>query len=337
MKATWTIKPLAFAIAAGLAFSAQAQEVPDGANASVTDIQTSGNNAVLNQDTQNTGRLTGSGDGPNESNGALNGATGNIGINVAGGDHNQQANAAALATADAGFLFGATANIGLTQNQLESAPNTVWNYSTNNTAEVLSSANNTSGNVGINVAAGVFNQQKNDLAVAVGSGFNTNATNNTSQTSTGNTTFNYADATVQTGSLTVDLALNATGTTAGNSTQANSVYPEIWVPGNHPDGQTQIGHIDIDPETQGGALRFTEEGTITLAGTVSGSAPVLTVFDGHVINNAIVSGSLNGASGNVGLNVAAGGGNQQANSLAIAAGCAACSGSTPTPTPTSGR
>ncbi len=329
MKATWTIKPLAFAIAAGLAFSVQAQEAPEGANASVTDTQTSGNNAVLNQDTQNTGRLSGSGDGPNESNGALNGATGNIGINIAGGDHNQQANAAALATADADavFLFsGATATIELTQTQADPAPNTVWNYSTNNTAEVTSSANNTSGNVGINVAAGVFNQQKNDLAVAVGSGFTTNATNTTNQTSTGNTTYNYADATQQTGSVAVNLALNATGTTAGTSEQSNSVYPEIWVPGNHPFGETQIGHIDFDPETQGGSLQFTEEGTITLAGTVSGNAPLLTVFAGTVVNNATVSGSLNGASGNVGLNVAAGAGNQQANSLAIAAGCAACSG-----------
>jgi hypothetical protein len=42
------------------------------------------------------------------------------------------------------------------------------------------------------------------------------------------------------------------------------------------------------------------------------------------VNNASVLNSLNGASGNVGLNVAAGGGNQQSNSLAVAVGCTAC-------------
>lgn len=42
------------------------------------------------------------------------------------------------------------------------------------------------------------------------------------------------------------------------------------------------------------------------------------------LNNASVSGSIKNASGNVGVNVAAGGGNQQSNSLSIAAGCSSC-------------
>ena len=76
-------------------------------------------------------------------------------------------------------------------------------------------------------------------------------------------------------------------------------------------------------------MEFTETGTIDLAGAITGNIPVLTTFAGNVTNNATVSGSLNGATGNVGLNVAAGSGNQQANSLAIAAGCAACATATP--------
>ena len=79
MKATWTIKPLAFAIAAGLAFSAQAQEAPEGAEASVTDTQFSVGNEVYNEGTQNNASLAGSG---NDS-GSLNGAAGNIGVNIA--------------------------------------------------------------------------------------------------------------------------------------------------------------------------------------------------------------------------------------------------------------
>ena len=320
MKATWTLTPLAFAIAAGLAFSVQAQEVPvppfdnpdAAAIANVTDTQTSTGNYVRNELTENTGSLEGS----------LDDSSGNTGVNIAGGDHNQQANAAALATADENFVFGqATATINLTQ----TVTNGVDNYATQNNASVVSSGNNASGNVGINVAAGVFNQQKNDLAAAVSGGFIASATNTTNQTSTGNITNNYANATVAE-NVAVNLALNGTGTLTGESTQSNSVYPEIWIGGNgnHPTGTTQFGHIDIDPETQGGALEFTETGTIDLAGAITGNIPVLTTFAGNVTNNATVSGSLNGATGNVGLNVAAGSGNQQANSLAIAAGCAAC-------------
>jgi hypothetical protein len=43
-----------------------------------------------------------------------------------------------------------------------------------------------------------------------------------------------------------------------------------------------------------------------------------------VTNNATISGSLNNVSGNVGANIAAGVGNQQSNSLSIAAGCKSC-------------
>ena len=324
MKATWTLTPLAFAIAAGLAFSVQAQEVPvppfdnpdAAAIANVTDTQTSTGNYVRNELTENTGSLEGS----------LDDSSGNTGVNIAGGDHNQQANAAALATADENFVFGqATATINLTQ----TVTNGVDNFSTQNTASVASSGNNASGNVGINVAAGVFNQQKNDLAAAVSGGFIASATNNTTQTSQGNVTNNYAQL-VTDNLANVSLNLGATGTYAGTSDQDGDVYLDSWTGVNHPNG-TGGGHIDVDseavgaqdPNGDGGAFLFNEEGDIVLSGTVTGLIPVATALVA-VTNNATVSGSLNGATGNVGLNVAAGSGNQQANSLAIAAGCAAC-------------
>lgn len=323
MKVMWTLKPLAFAVAAGLALSANAQEVPppstdSSAVAAVEDTQTSTDNYVLNQGTVNSADLGSS----------LDGAAGNVGVNIASGDHNQQANSAALSTADEIFVFGsATATVSLSQ----TGTNVVDNYSTANTASVLDSGNNASGNVGINVASGVFNQQKNDFATATSGGFVATAASTATQSSTGNVTNNYAvlseDSTV---SFTLDG--NVTGSYTGFSDQLGNVYPEIWN-NNHPDGTEQVGHVDLDNETTGavpgpngsGALYFEEEGDIELAGTLTGTVPLLSL-EGAVINTATVTGSLNGASGNVGLNVAAGSGNQQSNSLAIAAGCNACPG-----------
>ena len=43
-----------------------------------------------------------------------------------------------------------------------------------------------------------------------------------------------------------------------------------------------------------------------------------------VENNANLVSSLNGFSGNAGVNIAAGGANQQSNTLSIAAGCQVC-------------
>ena len=323
MKVMWTLKPLAFAVAAGLAFSATAQEVPppttpgSSAQATVSDTQTSTGNYVLNQGTVNTASLESS----------LDDAAGNVGVNIAGGDHNQQANSAALSTADEFFVFGtATASVNLNQ----TGTNVVDNYSVTNSASVLDSGNNASGNIGINVASGVFNQQKNDFATATAGGFVATANSTATQSSTGNVTNNYA---VLSEESTVSFTLdgNVTGTYEGISDQVGNVYLETWN-NAHPDG-TVMGHIDVDNENTGaqpgpngeGSFLFDESGDIELAGTLTGTVPLLSL-QGAVTNTATVTGSLNGASGNVGLNVSAGSGNQQSNSLAIAAGCNACSG-----------
>ena len=323
MKVMWTLKPLAFAVAAGLAVTATAQEVPppttpgSSAQALVTDTQTSNGNYVLNQGTQNTGSLEGS----------LDDAAGNVGVNIAGGDHNQQANSAALSTADEYFVFGAaTAAVSLNQ----TGTNVVDNFSVANTASVQSSGNNASGNIGINVASGVFNQQKNDFATATSAGFVASASSAATQSSTGNITNNQAVLS-QAATVTYTLDGNVTGTYNGVSDQVGDVYLDVWNSPLHPNGTVQLGHVDVDSGAQGaqpgpngtGAFLFEESGEIDLAGTLSGTVPLISLQQA-VNNSATVSGSLNGASGNVGLNVAAGSGNQQANSLAIAAGCMAC-------------
>lgn len=316
MKVMWTLKPLAFAVAAGLAVSANAQQAPDPATpgssavASVVDTQTSNGNYVLNEGTVNTGSLDGS----------LDDAAGNVGVNIAGGDHNQQANSAALSTADEFFVFGnATATVDLTQ----TGTNVVDNFSVTNAASVLDSGNNASGNIGINVASGVYNQQKNDFATAI-SGFVATASSNASQTSVGNVTNNQA-VLVETASVSYTLDGNVTGTYEGISDQVGDVYLEVWNNDVHPNGTVQYGHIDVDSDNQGavpgpngtGSFFFEESGEIDLAGTLTGTVPLLSLQDA-VTNTSTVTGSLNGASGNVGVNVASGSGNQQSNSLAIA-------------------
>lgn len=206
------------------------------AQATVSDTQTSTGNYVLNQGTVNTASLESS----------LDDAAGNVGVNIAGGDHNQQANSAALSTADEFFVFGtATASVNLNQ----TGTNVVDNYSVTNSASVLDSGNNASGNIGINVASGVFNQQKNDFATATAGGFVATASSTATQSSTGNITNNRA---VLTESATVALTLdgNVTGTYSGISDQVGDVYLEVWDGALHPNGTVQLGHVDVDSDTQ---------------------------------------------------------------------------------------
>ncbi|QNH04337.1 hypothetical protein HNQ27_16755 [Pseudomonas sp. B11D7D] len=267
MKHSVLLSPLAFALAAMLATTVQAEGFgggygnPNGANASVDDTQINHSNGVINNETKNTASIDGS----------LDGAAGNVGVNVAAGDNNQQANAAAIATADAAFVFGglasssASASIGVDQ---QAYNNTLTNYGNPNNASVLGSANEATGNVAINVAAGNYNQQKNDMSIAASE-----------------------NALVATAASTI------TQTSSGNETE------------------NKLGDVfEVDA-----ALPTVASGFGFGGGGYNPRTPQT-----PVVNNASLSDSLANASGNVGVNIAAGGGNQQSNSLAIAAGCNAC-------------
>ncbi len=325
MKTQFMLKPLAFALAALLstgAFADRDRGPQNGGNASIEDAQDNHGNYVNNEGTENTALVDGS----------LGGASGNVGVNVAAGDNNQQANAAAIAVADAYLVFGVAASANIDVDQ--SARNNVLdNYSVPNNATLSNSGDNASGNVGINIAAGNYNQQKNDMASGVSEiAYAANASVNVNQESKSNTTNNYATWTP--GEVQVTLSGGLNGGYSGQSDQIGNVYPDIWTGDAHPDGSAD-GHFDLDTDTQGGsdlnddggALAFNEAGTVGLQGSVSGFIPVVAGFSAPVVNNASVINSLNGASGNVGVNVAAGGGNQQSNSLAVAVGCTACASS----------
>jgi hypothetical protein len=358
MKTKYLLTPLALALATVMSASAFAEGRNDDrddrnkhvntAGVELNDSQTNRNNYVNNEGTENTAKVSGS----------LDGANGNVGVNVAAGDNNQQANAAAIAAADSAFIFAST-NI-----DQQGYGNKLDNYSVPNNASLKNSANGVSGNVGVNIAAGNYNQQKNDMAIAYsGDANNALASSNTSQVSHDNVTNN--NATLDYGSVAVTLSGGMSGgyagiggggysgtesgKYAGQSDQIGNVYPDIWTGNSHTGGRAD-GHFDLDKQTQGGsdlnndggALAFNEDGTyrgkesgklgfveagvVGLQGSVSGNIPVVAGFNAPVVNNASVTGSLNNASGNIGVNVAAGGGNQQSNSLTMAVGCQVCGG-----------
>ncbi|HJR28231.1 MAG TPA: heme utilization protein, partial [Pseudomonas sp.] len=197
MKPTMALKPLVFALAAVMAIAAQAGgrddnhghgnghgnhepkgptleqllQIGAGAGAAVLDTQSSSGNLVGNQGTNNTA-----------------------------GDGNQQDNAAALATADESFIFGSAVSVS-SATQVN-ANNAVANYSTTNNANLNNVGNGGSGNIGVNNSAGNFNQQKNNLAIAVSGGRVANAAAAANQTSTGLTVANNGTQTYKKDTLT---------------------------------------------------------------------------------------------------------------------------------------
>ncbi|OIQ91136.1 hypothetical protein GALL_269330 [mine drainage metagenome] len=138
------------------------------------------------------------------------------------------------------------------------------------------------------------------------------------------------------------------GSTSGQSYQANNIYPDMWTGNVHPAG-SQTGHFDLDGQAQGavnnpirgndsagtpigglafdntgsysgGSLGFSNSGDVALSGTVTGQVPVVVAVNLVTTNTAsLADNTLAGASGNIGVNIAAGTNNQQFNGLAISA------------------
>ena len=108
-------------------------------------------------DTQAPGNLTAT-----TGSGAGSGSAGNIGINIAEGVDNAQSNDASLASVDTGNVFG---NAQIFSTQASGGRATINNFMLNASLGD-NSLSNVSGNVGVNVAAGVANVQNNSLAAS---------------------------------------------------------------------------------------------------------------------------------------------------------------------------
>lgn len=327
MKPTMALKPLVFALAAVMAIAAQAGgrdndhgnghgnghnqpkgptleqllQITAGAGAAVLDAQDSSGNVVNNQGTENNAKAQDS----------LNQSNGNMGANVAAGDGNQQDNAAALATADESFIFGnAVAASSATQTN---SNNYVKNSSTRNNATLDNAGNNGSGNIGINVTSGNFNQQKNNLAIAVSGGRVATAAAAANQSSTGLVVENKGVQTYKKDTLTGTFAAAGAFAAKGTATIEEDDHHGGGGYGNRGGGR------DDDQKA-----KFEAVGVFGLAGVTTQQVLTKDGWKNPTINNANMTGSMNNFSGNGGANVSAGVGNQQSNSLSIAAGCKAC-------------
>ncbi len=274
-------------------------------------------------------------------------ASGNLGFNTAAGDNNAQDNAAALSAADASFTFGMS-DAQVYVNQYGSG-NQTWNDGVVNNSSLSGNAfRGATGNIGVNSAAGNNNGQKNALAASVSTARMATASISSNQVSTGNSVSN--EGYVRRMQDTTDVTLRGTvrgGTAAigvggyrgsGNAYQSSNFYADSWEGERHSGGDS-TGHIDYDNQSQGavqnpnrpgvgglgfdteeeGVLAFGEVGYADLRASLSGTVQTTRWVVERAENNASLSGdAFRGASGNIGVNVAAGTGNLQANSLALA-------------------
>ncbi|WP_333655234.1 hypothetical protein, partial [Dissulfurispira sp.] len=345
------------------------------ASAEIKNNQILKENMVINEENPNTATISGH---------ALEGAEGNIGVNVAAGDNNAQDNLAAIAASE---QENSMADAMIFKEQL-SLLNFTCNKGRTNSASLDGSAlMGATGNIGVNVVAGNNNAQSNMTAIAAAPTKVGIAKVGIHQESAGNMTMNKPVKVEEVQIIPVRLGLSATldggyiggyygvaggnysgseggtyrGTTSGVSYQANNFYPDIWTVNRgyephdqHPHSPSEIGHLDMDNATQGaianpyregvGGLAFdnrgTESGTYSgsesgsyagleagieggylggsILGTVSGNIPVVIRRNVNMINTASLGGNaLRGATGNIGVNIAAGTGNLQANALAV--------------------
>lgn len=290
-------------------------------------------------------------------------ASGNLQFNVAAGDNNAQDNAAALSAADASFSFG-MADAEVFVNQL-GAGNYTGNLGVTNSAGLAGNAfANAAGNIGVNVASGNNNAQKNALAASVATSAYAQSSISSNQVSTGNLVENSGRIERMSDTTQVSLGGWVQGYTAaagagyyegstagsysstGNAYQKTNFYPDNWT-GNSHAGGSQVGHSDWDNATQGavanpyrpgvggiafdtdasgsyegqeyGELGYYELGIADLYASLSGTVTTTRWIVRDATNTASLSGSaFSNASGNIGVNVAAGTGNLQANSLALA-------------------
>jgi hypothetical protein len=149
---------------------------PVTASASAVDLQGIMFNNVSNYGLPNTATVSGD---------TASGASGNIGVNISAGDTNVQDNAAALASVDSSFVFGSSSSsVGVGQ---MNAGNQTQNFDVQNKARIGENAfSSASGNIGVNVAAGTGNGQKNTMAASVTSLGNVSASILSAQASGGN-------------------------------------------------------------------------------------------------------------------------------------------------------
>lgn len=229
-------------------------------------------------------------------NNAFSDASGNIGANIASGNNNMQKNAMASSVATAAY-----AQATVSSNQIST------------------------GNVVSNT--GVMEEMTDTIDITLSGTVSGETTGSATGTYQGSASGGYA------------------GT--GNSYQSSNFYPGMWEGEEHPSGGTPIGHADFDIDgvgavanpfqdgvgglgfdnveeggyvgSESGVLSFDELSFSDLQASLAGTVTTTQWIVRDATNTAALSdNAFANASGNIGVNLAAGSGNMQANSLSMA-------------------
>ncbi|SEJ15739.1 hypothetical protein [Frateuria terrea] len=254
-------------------------------------------------------------------------ASGNIGMNVAAGDNNAQDNAAALAATDASFAFGvADSDVDVNQGGWG---NLTFNRGVTNDASIGDNAfQYASGNIGANVASGNNNEQKNALAASVATTEFAHANVDVDQNSSHNAVSNagfvqkyydttrvHLSGTVQGYSLGLGLGGYA-GSTSSTSQGTESGGVSVF---GYPIASYGGTTSSTSQGSEQGGLGFVELSASDLYADLCGTVQTARWVVVDATNDASLSGNaFQHATGNIGVNVASGTGNLQANTLSMA-------------------
>ncbi|HQR59961.1 MAG TPA: hypothetical protein PLH03_01190 [Methylophilaceae bacterium] len=266
-------------------------------------------------------------------------ASGNIGVNVSAGGGNLPASSLAAWVSSSGTM--AEADVSSSQKGAGNVTNNQGaTYTVTHTTDVKLSGSLTGGSFGFGVggyagsAGGTYAGREGGVYGGTTSGtYAGNASGTTKGTSDqiGNVYLDQWQGQTHPGSSNighVDVDNQAQGAVDLNKDGGAFAFNNAGTYGGTESGTTKGtesgaysgGEAGVYGGKEGGVLGFVEASAIGLSGTFSGVVTnVETLFRPHV-NNASVSGNvLAHASGNIGVNVAAGTNNLQANHLAIAA------------------
>jgi hypothetical protein len=225
---------------------------------------------------------------------SLQNASGDIGVNVATGANNAQANQTAIAKTAANEVFG----IALVDSSQSTSGNSVSGNEEVKTSLDASmggnALNGASGNIGVNIASGGGNAQSNALAVDDNS--------------------------------TKSAILGAAVTMSDQSSSGNSesgMYTNTATVGGDALGGAK-GNIGVNVtagagNVQGNALAITKTDSTLAAAVATSMQTAADNFESGVFTNTATLGgnALKGASGKIGVNIASGAGNLQQNGLAM--------------------
>jgi hypothetical protein len=310
------------------------------ATAQVT--QYSNNNKVNNYGSTNSAVMSASGSG----------GSGNMGINIAGGDLNQQKNTMAIANTHAP-LGNATATASADQN----GPGLTVNNNADRTYRIdtLSFTKSVSGSSNYDKSSNLSGSKSasSSFEVASDSSFDVSGSKGFEASGSKSSESSASSSASLKASLEASLEAEVEATKSSSWSHGNHEHSKESSSGASLNASLDVD-VDVDVKTshekskesswakaydssfeksgsksyeKSGsksseseyekAKSYTESSSFDLSNTYSFQVLTPTGWANPVTNTATLSGSVNGGSGNLGVNVAAGVGNQQSNSLAI--------------------